>query len=217
MSNYNTQLQSNNIDLQMVLQTLQTKAAGGEQATPVISVNSANGLITATAGTKSATHQLTFQPAKTITPTTADQIAVSGGYYTGGNITVKGDSNLVAENIAEGVSIFGVTGTHSSSEGSGGGSVETCTVTFVFNNGWGGTTATAVTYEDNRFFLDTHPIPGEIQNVCQNSNINVDGGSFSYSVDSEDGTSSFSSLGIFIGTSNTTVTMTYNQGGNPFA
>lgn len=29
MSNYNTQLQSNNIDLQTVLQTLQTKAAGG--------------------------------------------------------------------------------------------------------------------------------------------------------------------------------------------
>ena len=89
MSNYNTQLQSNNTDLQTVLQTLQTKAAGsGEQATPVISVDSTNGLITATAGTKSSTHQLAFQPAKTITPSTASQIAVSSGYYTGGNITV---------------------------------------------------------------------------------------------------------------------------------
>jgi hypothetical protein len=88
MSNYNTQLQSNNTDLQTVLQTLQNKAAGGgEQATPVISVSS-NGLITATAGTKSSTHQLAFQPAKTITPTTTSQIAVSSGYYTGGNITV---------------------------------------------------------------------------------------------------------------------------------
>ena len=110
MSNYNTQLQSNNTDLQTVLQTLQTKAAGGTQATPVISVSS-NGLITATAGTKTSTHQLAFQAAKTITPSTASQIAVSSGYYTGGNITVAGDSNLVAGNIKSGVSIFGVNGT----------------------------------------------------------------------------------------------------------
>ena len=87
MPNYNTQLQSNNTDLQPVLQTLQTKAAGGEQATPVISVN-ASGLITATAGAKTSTHQLAFQAAKTITPSTESQIAVSSGYYTGGNVTV---------------------------------------------------------------------------------------------------------------------------------
>lgn len=66
---------------------LNTKAVGGEQATPEISVNS-SGLITATAGTKSATKQLAFQAAKTITPSTTSQIAVSSGYYTGGNITV---------------------------------------------------------------------------------------------------------------------------------
>lgn len=93
--------------------------ATATQATPSISVNS-NGLIIATAtqtagyvsaGTKSAAHQLAFQPAKTITPSTASQIAVSSGYYTGGNITVAGDSNLVAGNIKSGVSIFGVSGT----------------------------------------------------------------------------------------------------------
>ena len=110
MSNYNAQLQSNNTDLQQVLQTLQNKAAGGTQATPVISVSS-NGLITATAGTKTSTHQLAFQAAKTITPSTTSQVAVSSGYYTGGNITVKGDANLVAGNIKSGVSIFGVSGT----------------------------------------------------------------------------------------------------------
>lgn len=82
----------------------------GEQATPTISVNS-SGLVTATAGDKTATKQLAFQASKTITPGTADQIAVSSGYYTGGNITVKGDGNLVAGNIKEGVSIFGVAGT----------------------------------------------------------------------------------------------------------
>jgi hypothetical protein len=119
MSNYNTQLQSNNADLQIVLQTLQTKAAGGEQATPVISVSS-NGLITATAGTKSATKQLAFQAAKTITPGTASQIAVSSGYYTGGNITVAGDANLISGNIKSGVSIFGVSGTLVEGGGSSG-------------------------------------------------------------------------------------------------
>ena len=88
MSNYNIQLQSNNTDLQRVLQTLQNKATGGEQATPIVEVNSSTGLITATAGTKTSTHQLAFQPAKTITPSTTSQVAVSGGYYTGGDITV---------------------------------------------------------------------------------------------------------------------------------
>ena len=111
------------------------------QATPSITIN-ANGLITATAsqtagyvaaGTKSATKQLAFQAAKTITPTTASQIAVSSGYYTGGSIMVKGDANLVARNIKSGVSIFGVSGTYA---GSGGGdtSVEDGLVTRTISN-----------------------------------------------------------------------------------
>ena len=81
-------LQNNITNLQNLLQQVNSLPdAGGEQVTPVISVNT-SGLITATAGTKSSTHQLAFQPAKTITPSTASQIAVSSGYYTGGNITV---------------------------------------------------------------------------------------------------------------------------------
>lgn len=104
-----------------------------EQATPQISVSAA-GLITATAdqqegyvpgGTKSATQQLATQGAKTMTPGRTAQTAVTSGYYTTGDVTVAGDANLVAENIAEGVSIFGVQGTHSG----GGGSGETFTVT----------------------------------------------------------------------------------------
>jgi hypothetical protein len=94
--------------------------AGVAQATPSITVNS-NGLITASAtqsagyvagGMTSSTHQLAFQPAKTITPGAADQVAVSSGYYTGGDVIVQGDSNLVASNIARGINVFGVTGTH---------------------------------------------------------------------------------------------------------
>ena len=89
------------------------------QATPSITINS-NGLITATvtqsagyvsAGSKSGTKQLTTQAAKTITPSTSNQTAVASRRYTTGAITVKGDSNLKAENIKNGVSIFGVSGT----------------------------------------------------------------------------------------------------------
>lgn len=89
------------------------------QATPSISVSS-GGLITASvtqsggivaAGSKSSTQQLTTQGAKTVTPGTSNQTAVASGRYTTGAVTVKGDANLVPENIAEGVSIFGVQGT----------------------------------------------------------------------------------------------------------
>ena len=97
--------------------------ATATQATPSITVDSA-GKITAsatqtegyvTAGTKTATKQLAFQAAKTITPSATSQIAVSSGYYTGGDITVAGDSNLVADNIKSGVSIFGVSGNYAGS------------------------------------------------------------------------------------------------------
>lgn len=95
--------------------------ATATQATPSISVSTA-GLITASAtqsagyvssGTKSATKQLTTQAGKTITPGTSQQTAVASGRYTTGTVYVAGDSNLKAENIKSGVSIFGVTGTSS--------------------------------------------------------------------------------------------------------
>ena len=89
-----------------------------EQATPAISVSS-GGLITATAvqvggivadGTKSATQQLTTQGAKTVTPGTSTQTAVASGRYTTGAVQVAGDANLKPENIVNGKSIFGVSG-----------------------------------------------------------------------------------------------------------
>lgn len=108
---YNKTLQSNNTDLQAILNTINAlPETSATQVTPEISVD-ASGLITATAGSKSATYQLAFQAAKTITPSSVNQIAVSSGYYTGGDITVAGDENLMAENIKSGVSVFGVSGT----------------------------------------------------------------------------------------------------------
>lgn len=70
--------------------------------------------------------------ATTYTPTTSNQ-TIAAGTYCSGVQTIKGDANLKAENIAEGVSIFGVTGTHSGGSG-GGGNVETCNLTISYGN-----------------------------------------------------------------------------------
>ena len=109
------------------------------QATPGITV-SASGLITASAtqsagyvvaGTKSATKQLTTQAAQTITPGTSDKTIAAGRYLTGVQ-TIKGDANLVPENIISGKSIFGVAGSASTSGSGGGtgGTLETVTITY---------------------------------------------------------------------------------------
>ena len=106
-------------------------------AEPTLSIDSSTGIITAnintmqsvsptvsagyvsigSAGTMtvsgSKTLSLTTQAAQTITPSTIDKTIAAGKYLTGTQ-TIAGDSNLIAENIAEGVSIFGVEGTHSS-------------------------------------------------------------------------------------------------------
>lgn len=81
--------------------------------TPTITVDS-EGLITASAGDKNATKQLSTQAAKTITPKASAQTAVASWRYTTGAVTVAGDANLISSNIKSGVSIFGVAGSMSS-------------------------------------------------------------------------------------------------------
>ena len=101
---------------------------------PTITLNSSTGVVTATysgssyitptvtagyisqgtsgristAGT--STFQIPSKAAATYTPTTTDQYVTSRQYLTGSQ-TIKGDANLIAANIASGVSIFGVNGT----------------------------------------------------------------------------------------------------------
>ena len=111
-------------------------------ANPTITV-STSGLITATASTSksitptvvagyvssgtagtvtvsgSNTSQLTTKGATTYTPDTTDQTITSGQYLTGAQ-TILGSGNLLAENIKDGVDIFGVIGTYTGGGGGGG-------------------------------------------------------------------------------------------------
>lgn len=57
----------------------------------------------------SLTASVTTKAAATITPTISNQEIAAGTYLTGKQ-TILGDANLVAGNIVDGVSIFGVTG-----------------------------------------------------------------------------------------------------------
>lgn len=90
------------------------------QAVPVITVDSATGVVTASstqkegfvyAGSKNSTKQLETQISATVTPETTRKVAVPIGRYTTGTVYVAGDQNLTPENIKADVSIFGVEGT----------------------------------------------------------------------------------------------------------
>ena len=93
----------------------------GALSTPTI--NESTGLVTAGVSSsgyldtsKISTSQLTTKTAETFTPTTTNQTINAGQYLTGVQ-TIQGDVNLIPENIASGVSIFGVTGTHQGGSG----------------------------------------------------------------------------------------------------
>ena len=72
----------------------------------------------------SLTANVTTKAAATITPGTSNQTIASGTYLTGTQ-TISGDANLVAGNIKNGTTIFGVTGTYSG----GGGTLTVATKT----------------------------------------------------------------------------------------
>ena len=82
-------------------------------------VTTAGYISAGTAGNASVSLQanVTTKAAATITPGTSNQTIASGTYLTGTQ-TISGDANLVAGNIKNGTTIFGVTGNY---EGSGGG------------------------------------------------------------------------------------------------
>lgn len=58
-----------------------------------------------------AVEGITTKSAQTYTPGTTNQ-TIAAGQYLAGAQTISGDANLTAANIVNGVSIFGVAGTH---------------------------------------------------------------------------------------------------------
>lgn len=109
---YNEQLQSNNTDLQALLDAVE--ALPEAKPDPVLQN-------------------------KTVTPGTADQTVTADSGYDGlGTVTVQGDADLKAANIASGVSIFGVTGSLQAGAKVATGSVTTNSTqkTFEFSPGF---------------------------------------------------------------------------------
>ncbi len=103
-------------------------ASGSKSITPTVS---AGYVSSGTAGTVSVsgtgTKQLTKRTSSSLTASGLTVTAPAGYYHSKATKTLT-DSNLVADNIKDGVTIFGVTGTHK-----GGLSPGTCNVTFDFD------------------------------------------------------------------------------------
>lgn len=93
--------------------TITTKAAT-QSVTPTVSAGyiSSGTAGTITVPTKTYTYQLpTVKAAATIIPSTSNQTIAAGTYLTGAQ-TITGDTELKADNIKNGVQIFGVIGTY---------------------------------------------------------------------------------------------------------
>ena len=93
--------------------SLQTKTVSPTESQQTVSADSNyDGLSSVTVNAISSTYVgsgVTKKAAATYTPTTTAQ-TISAGQYLQGAQTIAGDSNLVSNNIASGVSIFGVQG-----------------------------------------------------------------------------------------------------------
>ncbi len=99
-----------------------TSTSAGALDTPSINFDTTNGKFTATSKvktsgyigtseTKSASYTITRYLGGEYTPTKASRTVSLTGQYCTGDVVIKGDNNLVPENIKSGVSIFGVEGT----------------------------------------------------------------------------------------------------------
>lgn len=123
---------------------LQAKTVSPSTSAQTVSPDTGyNGLSSVTVNAISPT-----KAAQTYTPGTANQTIAAGRWLTGAQ-TIKGDANLVAENIKKDVSIFGVTGTY---EGSGGGG-SVPFVTGSFTTGAGGVETINIPYTGNGYII----------------------------------------------------------------
>lgn len=131
----NTEISEQMDLIAQITSALEGKAAGGVNLPSLTNPASASDILKGKEAINGAGNKITgtiaTQAAKTITPSTSSQTAVASGVYTTGVITVAGDANLIASNIKNGVSIFGVAGNYEGSGGSSGGSAETCTISIT--------------------------------------------------------------------------------------
>lgn len=117
------------VDVQPNLQAKTVEPS--ESVQTIISDSTYQGLSKVTVSAISNTYVGSGVPQKTaaiIVPSTTDQTLSAGQYLTGAQ-TIKGDSNLTASNIASGITIFGITGTHQ-----GGGGIDTSDATAIAND-----------------------------------------------------------------------------------
>lgn len=102
--------------------SLQSKSVTPSETAQTVSPDSGyDGLSQVSVGAISNTYigsGVTKKAAATYTPGTADQ-TIAKDQYLSGVQTIKGDANLIAENIKKDVTIFGKTGTYEGSGGSG--------------------------------------------------------------------------------------------------
>lgn len=112
--------------------SLQSKTVSpSESAQKIKADNGYDGLSQVTVNAVSRTYVgsgVTKKSAATYTPGTSDQ-NIASGQYLNGTQTIKGDSNLTAGNIRNGVKIFNVTGSYAGSSSSGGTDTSDATAT----------------------------------------------------------------------------------------
>lgn len=132
---------------QLTTQAAKTITPSTNSKTAVASGVYTTGAVTVAAIPSTYVKPTSTKTATTYTPTTSNQ-TIAAGTYCSGVQTIKGDANLKAENIADGVSIFGVTGTHS---GGSSDSIDTCKVTIPgSDSGLGFVNLIYTAYEDGK-------------------------------------------------------------------
>lgn len=108
--------------------SVNVSTSAGALDTPSINFNTTNGKFTATSKvktsgyistseTKTASYTITRYLGGEYTPTKASKTVSLTGKYCTGNVVIKGDNNLVPENIKSGISIFGVAGSYTGDGG----------------------------------------------------------------------------------------------------
>ena len=129
---------------QLTTQAAKTVTPSTSSQTAVASGVYTTGAVTVAAIPSSYVKPSATQAATTYTPTTSNQTIAAGTYCSGAQ-TIKGDSNLVADNIKSGVSIFGVAGSFEGSGGSSGGETRSATGTFTVSSNVTSTKTTVAT------------------------------------------------------------------------